>query len=483
MMIFKRVLVQGPVFFMVKHKTSEGLYIFTHHKVLLPTLLRMTKYLVLLSFLWAVSMEAQSPVQPVLCGNDIFSDIVRKHYPSLQESFDQTFDAALSAPSSRNLEPLTVKVVVHVVWKNAAENLDDSIILDQLRILNEDFNRHNADTTNLRTFFQPEAGSPRIQFELAEIIRVQTEVEFAVDLLGTNLLPEVKADILGGSNAWDPEQYLNIWVCKIQPITISGVEVGQILGFAFPPNNLPNWPENSGAPDPFEDGVVIDFRVFGSNNPNPIVIAGGGGDLEVKGRTPVHEVGHYFGLRHIWGDGGLLGANDCAQSDGIDDTPYANAQSAFDCDTTKNTCTQSETHYNADVPDLIENFMDYSSETCMNMFTKGQSGLMRNVLMGPRSGLLAPPASVDDNTLRLSFQIEPNPNNGEFAVSFHLEESCNAALVLFNLNGEVKGKFENQTYLPGHHRKTFEGLSLSPGVYFVEIRNEKGAYTEKLIVY
>ena len=400
----------------------------------------------------------------------------------MQESSDKPFDTALATPSSRNFEPLFVNVVVHVVWKNAAENLDDSIILDQMRILNEDFNRLNADSVNLRTFFQPEAGSPQIQFELVDIIRVQTEVDFAVDILGTNLLPEVKSDILGGSNALDPEQFLNIWVCKIQPITIFGLEVGQILGFAFPPNNLPNWPENSGAPDAFEDGVVIDYRVFGSNNPNPIEIAGGGA-IDVKGRTPVHEVGHYFGLRHIWGDGGLIGANDCAQSDGIDDTPFANAQSAFDCDTTKNTCMQVETHYNADVPDLIENYMDYSSELCMNMFTKVQFELMRNVLTGTRSGLLAPPASVDASVQGIPFHIEPNPNNGEFAVVFQVEEACSAAITLFNVNGQVMGTLEYRTYLPGLQRETFERLSLSPGMYFVEIRNEKGAFAEKMIVY
>ena len=83
-------------------------------------------------------------------------------------------------------------MTVHVVWKEAAENLDESIILDQLRVLNEDFNRRNADTVNLRTVFQSEAGSPGIQFELADIIRVQTDVDFAVDILGSNLLPEVK---------------------------------------------------------------------------------------------------------------------------------------------------------------------------------------------------------------------------------------------------------------------------------------------------
>ena len=443
----------------------------------------MTRFLLLLTILWTVTMEAQSPLRPVMCGNDIFSDIVRKHYPSLQESFEKTFDAALVTPTSRNLDPLTVNVVVHVVWKNAEENLDDSIILDQVRILNEDFNRLNADTANLRSLFQAEAGSPQIHFELAEIVRVQTTVDFEVDILGTNLLPEVKADVLGGSNAWDPVQFLNIWVCKVQPIVIFGIEVGQILGFAFPPNNLPNWPENSGSPDLLEDGVVIDYRVFGSNNPNPIEIAGGGGELDVKGRTPVHEVGHYLGLRHIWGDGGLLGANDCAQSDGIDDTPFASAQSAFDCDTTKNTCPQIETHYNTDVPDLIENYMDYSSELCMNMFTHGQSELMRNVLTGPRSGLLSPPSSVDESAQGIAFHIEPNPNNGAFTLCFQLEEACKAAIVLFSANGQVMSNIGFQNYLPGIHRKTFERLSLSPGMYFVEIRNEKGAFAEKMIVY
>ena len=425
-------------------------------------------------------VHAQS--RSILCGNEIFTTNVRKNYPSLMGAFDATFQHAQDTPFPRHSDPWIVNVVVHVVWNDMVENLDDSIIQDQIRVLNEDFNRLNADTNNLRAFFKPEAGSAGIQFHLAQTVRVQTDAIFDIGLTDTNIIPEVKHNADGGSDAWDPAHYLNIWVCKIQPVTIFGIEVGQVLGFAFPPNNLGNWPADSGAPIPGEDGVVIDYRVFGSNNPNIIEIAGGGA-LDVKGRTPVHEVGHYFGLRHIWGDGGLLGPNDCAQSDGIDDTPYADAQSSFDCDTTKNSCTQLETHYNADAPDLVENFMDYASETCMNMFTHGQVELMDNVLTGPRSGLLEPPSGVRDLNAFTSFSILPNPTEGAFDVVFELKEITNATLRVLNAGGQVIAFKADEKYLPGTHRVQFSGLPLEPGMYFVDIRNEHDAHTGKVIVY
>lgn len=443
----------------------------------------MARIILLISLLCAALTEVQSQSRPVFCGNELFSDIVRNQYPSLQDAFDSTFNEALQASPHRGSDPLTVQVVVHVVWKEAAENLDDHIILDQIRILNEDFNRLNPDTSNLRNLFKPVADSPGIQFELAEIVRVETAVEFNVDVLGSNLLPEVKSTFLGGSDAWDPEHYLNIWVCKIQPITIFGIEIGQILGFAFPPNNLPNWPANSGAPDPYEDGVVIDFRVFGSNNPNTISAPGGGENILVKGRTPVHEVGHYFGLRHIWGDGGLLGPNDCAQSDGINDTPYANAESAFDCDTTKNTCTQVELHYGADVPDLIENYMDYASEDCMNMFTNGQSTLMRNVLLGPRNGLLMPFSSVAGVEHAVAFTIVPNPADGHFVIAFESPDIIQYTISIFNTRGQLITQRRDPEFLPGPQKIAFNDLSLEPGIYFVEIRHSSGAFVRKLIVH
>ncbi len=422
-------------------------------------------------------------ISPILCGNDLFSDMVRQHYPALQSDFHHTFESALKSRPYRQAEPLTIQVVVNVVWRDAQENLHDSIILDQLRVLNEDFNRLNADTNQLREIFKSEAGSPGIRFELASIQRVQTDRLFQISLLGTNLLSEVKHSDQGGSDAWDPEQYLNLWICKIQPITIFGIELGQVLGFAFPPTNLPHWPADVGAPSPEEDGVVVDFRVVGSNNPNSIQTPGGGGPLQIKGRTPVHEVGHYLGLRHIWGDGGLLGPNDCNQSDGIYDTPYANAQSSFDCNTSRNSCTRVEEHYNEDMPDLVENFMDYSSEDCMNMFTRGQSDLMRNILQGPRSGLLMPFSGMGAGGAVSSFLVWPNPTNGLVVIGFEAEHRVRASVRILSMSGHVVLARPVSIYHPGKHVITLESAFQTPGIYMVEISTETDRVVRRLAVH
>lgn len=438
--------------------------------------------LILCAVLSNVALTAQNAQPSILCGNDIFSKIVREQHPTLHNAFNATFETARTAGGVSDHSPLTVKVVVHIVWKEAAENLHDSIIHNQIEVLNADYNRLNEDTANLRPLFQPVAGNADIQFQLAGIVRVQTNQLFEVNLFGNNLLPEVKYEADGGSDAWDTEKYLNIWVCKIQPLTLGGFPVGQILGFAFPPNNLPNWPSGVGAPTPEEDGVVMDYRVFGSNNPNTLAIPGGTGNLTVKGRSTVHEVGHYFGLRHIWGDGGIFGPNNCDQSDGVDDTPYANAQSAFDCDTTKNTCEQVEMFYNADVPDLVENYMDYASEDCMNMFTKGQVNLMRNVLQGPRSGLLAPMSAQKEVAgQRFDFRLSPNPANEFVTLNFNLLETTDVSIRLLNTDGKSLN-FSPQTYPAGGHRVELNVSHLAPGLYFLEMRTERSVRVRKLVV-
>ncbi len=426
---------------------------------------------------------AQNASHPVICGNEIFSRVVREKYPDLQANFDATFDQAKaygqSAAADRS--PLTVNVVVHVVWKKNEENLADSIIENQIQVLNEDFNRLNADTANLRAFFKDAAGSADIHFQLAEIVRVPTTKEFTLDLLGGSLLSELKHSSQGGSDAWPTENYLNIWVCKLQPTVIFGIPVGQVLGFAFPPADLANWPAGSNAPTPAEDGVVIDFRVFGRNNPNTVQIPGGGGTLTVKGRTPVHEVGHYLGLRHIWGDGGLLGPNDCAQSDGIDDTPFASAQSAFDCDKTKNTCQVQEPFYNADADDLIENYMDYASEDCMNMFTKGQVALMRSVLQGPRSGLINS-VGTQEPVAGLDLQLAPNPAQDRLSLRFDLPQPGEVAVRILGADGRFVSEQPAAHFTSGLQQVEVETQHLPAGLYLVEVRTAAGVAVRKLQV-
>ncbi|HZV71110.1 MAG TPA: M43 family zinc metalloprotease [Saprospiraceae bacterium] len=442
----------------------------------------MKNILILFPVFFCLGLKAQENIKPVFCGNEVFDHILQEKYPALKDAFTSTFEEIRNSHRSMENDPLEINVVVHVVWKAVAENLNDSIIHNQILILNNDYNRANADTANLRSTFQAEAGKTNIHFKLAGIVRVQTDQLFNIDLLGTNLLTEVKHDVDGGSEAWNPDEYLNIWICNIQPITIFGVTVGQILGFAFPPNNLQNWPVNSGAPSPGEDGVVIDYRVFGSNNPNSIENPDGSGDIVVKGRTPVHEVGHYLGLRHIWGDGGLLGPNNCDQSDGIDDTPFANAQSAFDCDTSKNTCSQIESHYNEDVPDLIENYMDYASEACMNMFTHDQAQLMRNTLQGPRSGLLIPVSGISVIDHAPPFKLSPNPAYDQVTIDVNLPEDLDIAVRILNLEGQLMLMKPIQKYSSGFHQINFQTDELNAGIYVVELRSKLGVRSEKLLI-
>lgn len=429
------------------------------------------------------TLSAQNAPLPIICGNEVFSHIVREKHPELDAAFRTTFEEAQrnTRKSVAQRSTLNIKVVIHVVWNSPEENLADSVILNQIQILNDDYNRMNADTGNLRTEFQFVAGAADIHFELAEIVRVQTDGLFEIDVLGGDLLSTLKSDASGGSSPWDTEHYLNIWICKIQPTTIFGIPVGQILGFAFPPNGLDNWPAESSAPTAEQDGVVIDFRVFGSNNPNEVENPNGGGPLTTKGRTPVHEVGHYLGLRHIWGDGGLFGPNDCDQSDGIEDTPFASAQSAFDCDLEKNSCEQVELFFNEDPLDLVENFMDYSSETCMNMFTKGQVEHMRAVLMGPRAGLLES-VGTSQPLAMLECALYPNPAQDRAIIALQLPEPGDLSVRVAGADGRSVLDISGQPYPSGQQHIALDTRSWPTGMYFVHIQANGPTAVKKLSV-
>ena len=442
-----------------------------------------------LSFFFAARLAAQVAPLPVICGNELFDHIIAERYPALKRGFDQTFEEARARARDTDLisdrSQLTIKIVAHVVWKNPEENLPDSVILNQIAILNQDFNRLNPDTGNLRPVFLPAAGNPNIKFELDTIRRVQTTQNFSINLTSGDLLANLKSSAQGGSDAWDTERYLNLWICRIQPTTVFGIPLGQILGFAFPPNNLPNWPADSGAPNPNQDGVVVDFRTVGSNNPNPISNPGGGGAFLIRGRTPVHEIGHYLGLRHIWGDGGLLGLpNDCNQSDGIDDTPFANAQSNFDCDKTRNSCVKVEPFYGMDVPDMVENYMDYSQEDCMNLLTKGQAALMRAVLDGPRKKLVETSHTHHPSVPAAPApSLWPNPAGDGFWVEFALPEPAPYSLRLIAADGRTHILHSEQSGAnAGQHRMRFDASHLPTGWYAVQLSSPQAVHTRSLLI-
>lgn len=383
--------------------------------------------------------------------------------PGYLNSVQETFYRAKQSFSQDRSTVYTIPVVVHIVYNGAAENLDDSVVFNQIAVLNETFRRTNPDTVNMRSVFEPIVGDTYIEFKLAQIdpngqptngiTRTSTTQN---SFFGVGGFPAegVKSSSDGGIDPWDQNRYLNIWVCDM---SLLGSPF--ILGYASPPNNLPHWPP--GSSDNLSDGVVIQYESFGANNPNTLDL--GQGVMEVMGKTAVHEVGHYLGLRHIWGDG------DCNEEDGIDDTPNATDQSDFDCDTTKNTCTDNILTL-GDLPDMIENYMDYSSDDCQNSFTQGQADMMRAILENERIDLISGnPASIEKRE-DLYYQIFPNPSTSNAIITGLQQE---VSILIFNERGQLvfEKKASDQVVLP----------KFDAGTYSVKLIGSNTVKTERFL--
>ena len=345
--------------------------------------------------------EAQIPFER--CGHMKLMDQAEKLHPGYLQAVGSAFSSSKSALNQRTGDVLRIPMVFHVVWNGLvqAQNIPDSVIIRQVEILNESFRAKNPDKDQLRAVFGLGAADAEIEFYLADIdpdgnpsngiVRKSTTKKFSINPLSGGINIDMKSAIKGGSDPWPTEKYMNVWVVNM-PLSFFGQEQIAVLGFATPPADLPNWPSNAldgiGA-----DGVVMQFQFIGDNNETlkslPVEFS-----FANRGRALVHETGHYLGLRHIWADKGnpLLGTPSCtnaqgiAEDDGMEDTPYCGGNSQTDgCDPEKNTCDEN----NPDLPDMWENYMDYSEERCQVLFTPDQSAFMRNTLETKRKTLIS----------------------------------------------------------------------------------------------
>ncbi len=278
------------------------------------------------------------------------SHSTRKVAEAWQVEADIAFDQTFRKWSSQDTGGvLTIPVVVHVIYLYTDENIGEGSnitvgqIESQIRILNEDYRRefgtpgYNED---------PVGADTEIAFCLAqEDPRGQPTSGITRDTTDKAILRFPEDDeYIKSKSYWDPTKYLNMYV-------IPRLD-NRALGYAqFPGKYLLS---------PHTDGVVIVHNFFGDegtvdfpNNPYN------------TGRTTTHEVGHWLGLKHIWAD--ELGCSVHDLPDSIDDTPTAfNAN--FGCNRDNQSC-QSR--------DMVENYMDYSNDTCFNIFTQGQKSYMR----------------------------------------------------------------------------------------------------------
>jgi hypothetical protein len=263
--------------------------------------------------------------------------------PSLETRMQQIeaeTQEIINSPGRSMSAVINIPVVVHVVYNTSAQNISDAQIRSQIDVLNEDFRRLNADKVNTPSAFTASAADPEITFCLAGkdpsgaattgIIRKATSVTSFSDNDG------VKYSSSGGDNAWPSGSYLNIWVCNLG---------GGLLGYA----QFPGGPAAT-------DGVVILYSAFGRGYSTVAPFN--------KGRTATHEVGHWLNLRHIWGD------SYCG-SDLVTDTPTQET-SNYSCPSYPHrTCS------NTTSGDQFMNYMDYTDDGCMNMFTLGQKSRMQ----------------------------------------------------------------------------------------------------------
>lgn len=419
-----------------------------------------------LTTIFLMLILAQASAQRI-CGSTEYKKQLLAQNPSLQNSFDQIeqqIEKTIAnskkyvARDTSSNEIINVPVVIHVIYKTAIQNISEAQILSQLDVLNKDFSYLNDDRINTPFVFKSLATDTKIKFCLAQvdpkgnrtsgIIRRHSNFEiFTAD-------DAMKFSASGGDDAWDSQRYLNIWVCALS---------ARSLGYATPP----------GGPAE-KDGVVIAYDVFGSV-----------GTLRSpfdKGRTATHEVGHWLGLKHIWGD-------ESCGDDGVDDTPrqktYNFGSPVFPHITD---CSLDERG------DMFMNYMDFSDDAVMNMFTIGQKkrmralfakGNMRNSFLVSfacdssfaQGAALPTPETAPLPTTEDLFKVYPNPVQdiatveyipaAEFVVK-HISIYNTMGVNVFNTQINKAKISVNISHLP-------------QGVYIVRIGEGKKAYTTKLI--
>ena len=352
--------------------------------------------------------------------------------------------------SSSPRDVITLPVVVHILWYNEEENISDEQVFSQLQVLNDDFRKKNENFSATPSEFMDRAADIEVEFCLATIdpngnpsngiIRTET---FREGIGATEFWYNPDE---GGSQAWDTDSYINIWVCNF------GSE--EFLGFATAP----------GTAEPAEsDGLVINYLNFGTSGtasnsfPNHL------------GRTTTHEMGHYFNLEHLWGP--ELGG--CNEDDNVADTPSQDWESE-ECPVfpSYDDCTFSGIGLN------YSNFLDYTDDECMTMFTEGQKDRMLGALNELRPSLLlsnacSPPSYTNEDLIQELELIFANPVSSQLVISLLENDDLIEEFELWDNKGSYM--------LSGKVNDVLDISTLQDGVYIIRIK-EFPSLTRKLLV-
>lgn len=328
------------------------------------------------------------------CGLDHLQQELINENPEYQQELreleEQVLESQLSS-QNRTVNTYSIPVVFHIIHRGEAigqgRNLSEARILSQLEILNEDFSRTNIDASNTPGTFAGVAANTNIEFCLASVDPFGNPTNGITRHQYNNITGiSYIANTIKPNTGWAPLKYLNIWVLEMPDASI--------LGYSFLPTST--------MVGSSRDGLVVDYNRFGFINGSN------------KGRTATHELGHYLGLKHMWGDndsnGNPIG---CSSDDGITDTPNS-AAPYYNCPSFGlSTCSGVDMHMN---------YMDYVNDNCMNLFTEGQAAVMQGVLNNQRSALIANANAacnvecVNLSTTDLEMGFEANQNTNGWVI-------------------------------------------------------------------
>ncbi|MFN6037467.1 MAG: M43 family zinc metalloprotease, partial [Bacteroidota bacterium] len=278
---------------------------------------------------------------------------LEKYKTRIEKYIEDKKSMKSSALSSVNI---TVPVVIHILYNNSAENISDNQALSQLTVLNNDFQKLNADTALIPSLFKTVASGVNVNFCLAQrdpngnptngILHVYTpNASFGTD-------DKVKKTAQGGDDAWDVSRYMNVWICDLG---------NSLLGYGeFPTASYSN-----------TYGLVINYTCTGT--------MGTAQSPFDKGRTGTHEFGHCFNLEHIWGDdfGTCFGSDNCSDTPNQKGENYGTPSFPQGTAATGGCCNASDTS------SMFMNYMDYTDDAGMFMFSYEQCQRMLAVLNNP----------------------------------------------------------------------------------------------------
>ncbi len=345
---------------------------------------------------------------------------------------------------------LKIPVVVHILHNEANgaitdENIPDQRVLEQIVTLNRDFRRANADAINTPIIYNGIATDTQIEFCLAN----RDPLGFPTS--GINRVYNAKSPfiypnddaLLKSLSYWPSDQYLNIWVCRMS----DNSQTNKILGYAqFPSNTALGGLSNDEGPAS-TDGVVIHYTVFGMTSDASYNL----------GRTTTHEVGHWLGLLHTWGDG------DCSVDDYIDDTPNCDDQYFSD----RLTCIAP---IQCGGRRMIENYMDYSDDACMNLYTVDQKTRMQTALtLSPRrAALINSKGCCDTCTTNTELNVFPNPSNGTVKIQIQFQNATDVDLYIYDRIGKLV--YQEQDKHVTRYNKFINVSYWTDGLYYIVMK-------------